>query len=259
MKRKILIFLMVTILFGLCALTNLAQAQEQKAQLYLVADVIVKPSEVSQFVKAVKEEVAFYSKYKYTYSWNVYSSVDNHYYFVMPVNDFSDIDNFYKAGGEVADKAAEEYQAMGNLFKGTYEYMRFSVSTFRPDLSIIAENPKSAEGETNFLCWDFHYVKPGMENEYEELLQEFKALSKKKGIIQSWSAMVGGLGNDQPVYVMIARAKNAVDFYSDNAKMWGSLGEEGSALYQKFMKILRKRETKTGWYRPELSYTPEKE
>ncbi|GAF88438.1 unnamed protein product, partial [marine sediment metagenome] len=73
---------------------------------------------------------------------------------------------------------------------------------------------------------------------------------------QSWYCYQGIIGPETPVHYMVANAKNPIDFYTQNAKMWKSLGEEGDSFHQKFMNLLRKREHKQGWFRPDLSYIP---
>jgi hypothetical protein len=60
-----------------------------------------------------------------------------------------------------------------------------------------------------------------------------------------------------PVYYWVTTAKNAVDFYTQNEKMWEALGEGADSFYEQFMNLVRKRDMKTGWYRPGLSYMPE--
>ena len=66
------------------------------------------------------------------------------------------------------------------------------------------------------------------------------------------------MGTDGPVLVSIATAKNAIEFYEENAKAWQALGEEAGKIKRKMMKYVTKQEQKTGWFQKELSYTPVK-
>jgi hypothetical protein len=258
MKRKISVFLMAGLVISLCALTTLAQAQEQKAQLYAIWDIVVHPSKVGDFEAGAKEEVALYAKYKFPYAWSVTRTFDNHYYYLFPVENFAAIDNIFKAFDKVAKMAGEEYQEMLDLFTGTYEYVQPSVYSLNYELSFFSEKQKEKAEEENFVFFDIFYFKTGKEREVEKLMKEMIALVEEKGTTeaQSWYCYQGIMGAETPVHYMVARAKNAIDFYTQNAKMWKLLGEEGDSLYPKLMNLLRKREHKQGWFRPDLSYTP---
>lgn len=258
MRGKISVFLMAGLVIGLCALTTLAKAEEQKAQLYMVWDMVVNPSTVGEYEAATKEEVALYAKYKCPYAWSVFRTSDNHYYFLMAMENFAAIDNIFKAFDKVEKMAGEEYQEMLDLFAGTYEYIQPSVYSLNYELSLFSEKQKEKAEEENFFFIDIFYIKTGKEKEVEKLMKEMSALLEEKGAaeVQSWYCYQGIMGAETPVHYMVARAKNPIDFYTQNAKMWKSLGEEGDSLYQKLMNLLRKREHKQGWYCPDLSYTP---
>ena len=258
MRGKILVFLMVGLVISLCALTTLARAQEKKAQLYAIWDIVVKPSNVGDFEAAAKEEVALYAKYKFPYAWSVTRTFDNHYYYLFPVENFAAIDNIFKAFDKAAKMAGEEYQEMIDLFDGTYEYVQPSVYSLNYELSLLSEKQKEKAGEENFFFIDIFYFKTGKEKEVEKLMKEMIALVEEKGAAeaQSWYCYQGIMGAETPVHYMVASAKNPIDFYTQNAKMWELLGEESGELYKRMMATLRKRETKTGWLRPDLSYIP---
>ncbi|OVE79853.1 hypothetical protein BVY01_01420 [bacterium I07] len=147
---------------------------------------------------------------------------------------------------------------MINKFKGTYEFLRSSVWTYTPELSFLPQGTKSGEGKTNYRWWAWDYVKPGMNKDYEKVVKEFIELSKRKKATQTWYAHVGGIGTDEPVYVWIAVAKDAIDYHRQNQEFWKSVGDDGIDLMRKWMSCLRKREYKTGRFRKNLSYSPKK-
>ncbi|OVE79852.1 hypothetical protein BVY01_01415 [bacterium I07] len=103
MRTKSFFIWFVIIIIGLGVLPPKMHAEEKK-NTYILVDVIVKPSMEREFVAAVKEEVAIYSKYGYTYSWTTYSTGDRHYYFAIPIKNHADIDAFYEAGSQVEKK-----------------------------------------------------------------------------------------------------------------------------------------------------------
>jgi hypothetical protein len=255
MKTKVSIVL-VSFVVCLCGFTTLAQAQEQKAQLYVIWDVVVKPSTVGDYEAATKEEVALYAKYKFPYTWTVSRTFDNHYYFLIPVENFAGIDDIFTAFDKVEEMAGEEYKKLQDLFVGSYEYVQPAVYSLNYELSFLPEKKEAESEEGNFICWDIQYINAGKEEEYEKLIKEFQHLFQSKNVSQAWECYQGIMGEKNPVYYWVTTAKNAVDFYTQNAKMWEALGKEGDSFYEKLMNLIRKREMKTGWLRPDLSYMP---
>lgn len=255
MKTKVSIVL-VSFVVCLCGFTTLAQAQEQKAQLYFIWDAVVKPSTVADFEAATKEEVALDAKYEFPYQWTVSQTFDGHYYFLIPIENFAGIDDLFAAFAKVEKMAGEEYQKLEDLFVGTYEYAQVGVCSLNYELSLLPEEKEAESEGGNFICWDIHYVTAGKEQKYEEIIKGFKDLCKSKNISQVWYCYQGIMGDKTPAYYWVTLAKNAIDFYTQNAKMWETLGEEASSFYKQFMNLVRKRDMKTGWYRPGLSYMP---
>jgi len=257
MKTKVLIVL-VSFVVCLCGFTTLAQDQEKKAQLYVIWDAVVKPSSVADYEAAIKEEVALYAKYKFPYNWSTYHTFDNHYYFLIPVENFAGIDDIFKAVDKVEEMAGEEYQKMHDLFVGSYEYVKPTVFSLNYELSLLPEKKETESEGGDFICLDIDYVTAGKEQEYEKIIKEFQHLFQSKNVSQAWYCYKGIMGEKNPVYHWVSTAKNEVDFYTQNEKMWEALGEEGGSFYKQFMNLVRKREEKTAWYRPGLSYMPEK-
>ncbi len=68
----------------------------------------------------------------------------------------------------------------------------------------------------------------------------------------------GELGTTMPVYVWFEYGKSAADYAVAEEAFWDALGEEGAALSKKTRALIRKMESKTGRYRPDLSYDPGK-
>jgi hypothetical protein len=256
MKKRVCVFVWVVGL--LIVLPGIVSAQKPKVQMYLVEECLVKPSTEARFWEAMKDEVAFYAKNKFPYPWKTYAGENGFAYFVIPVKDLADIDIFYKADAEIMSKDAAGYQAVMARYAGTYESFKTMVFEFQPELSMIPENPYFPPGEMNFVCLDIWAYEPGKEAEVEKNTRELMAITKKKGIRDTWYCLVGGIGTDQPVYVMAGQDKDETEFIKHNAEMWKLIGADISELYKKSLALLRKRETRRLWYQPELSYTPEK-
>ena len=257
MRGKISIFLMVVLVASLCSLAALAQAEEQKAQLFYVRVVAVKPSEVRNYMAGLKEMVALETEHKFPYP--IYASItdDLFFYHAIPLKDGS-IDNFWKAWGEFTAKMGpEQGQKIQKLLDGTQEYYQDIVVLSRPDLSYTPENPRLKPEEGNFRRWTFIYSHPGKQKELEAITKEFAALSKSKNNPDGYSFSEAIMGIEAPRYLIIQSAKDAADFYSQDINKL--LGEEGKALWEKAWPLIRKIEYKQGWFLPGLSYIPREE
>ena len=260
MRGKILISLMVGLVVTLWAVTALAQAEEQKDQLYFLEQVVVKPSMVAEYEAHVKEVLDLCNKYKFTYPFHVSNTDDFLYYFLFPVEDFADIENLYKAFGELEEKTgAEQWQAMLKRVEGTFEYYQYSIFHYLPELSYIPEKPRLKAEEANFFFWEFAYIPFGKEKELEGNIKEWVELYKSENIPDGWSTYVGDIGTEMPLYVFLFRAKSAADYYSQSEKTQKLLGEKYQELLAKWFAICKKLEFKTGRFRPELSYTLKEE
>jgi len=257
MRGKGLIFLMAGFMVAFEALTGIAQVEKEKAQLYYVEDVLVKPSMVGEFEAAVREYVAQCARYKFPYPSYVYNADDFHYYLAYPVENYAAIDSLHKAWGELDTKmGAEQVQALNNRFEGTYEYFRHFVIRYMPELSYAPEKPRLKPEEEHFVYLDFYYFLPEMEKEEEQIGREWVELYKRKNIPYGYSLYAGVMGTDMPLYIMLLKAKSAADYFSQSVKIRELLGEERKGLLKRTLDGTRKVEKKTGKFRPDLSYIP---
>ncbi len=261
MRDKSLLSLLV-IVFCFCFQFTLAQAAEEKAQLYFFEDVVVKPSMVSVHEASIKEMAAHSSKHKYPYPWYAYSTDDFHYYYVFLVDNLAEIDNIFEKWDDLAKKVPEEqWQSMLKKYWSAYEYSKWGIFRYRANLSLVPEKSRLESEEAKFRYWGLCYVKPGMRIEFEDVFKKIKALYKSKNlknIDYGWKLYMGDIGTDMPFYFFLHSGMSAADFWSEAEKRHEAMGQELFDLWWKAMKTTRKFESKTGWFRPELSYIPNK-
>jgi len=260
MRGKVLIYLMAGLVVTLWAVNVWAQGEEQKAQLYFIEQVVVKPSMVAEYEAHVKEALDLFAKYNFPYSVHACSTDDFLYYLLFPVENYADIENLYKAFVELEEKTgAEQWQVMLKRVEGTLEYYQYSVFRYLPELSYTPEKPRLKPEEEIYLFWEFWYLEFGKKIEFEGILKEWMDLYKSKNIPDGWSTYVGDIGTEMPVYVVVLSGKSAADYFSQLEKTIEVLGEEGQALVKKTWAAAKKYEQKTGRFRPDLSYTPKEE
>jgi len=258
MRGKVSIFLIVSLVVSLCALTTLAQAEEKKPQLFVVWEYEVKPSMIEEFEAIVKEMVNQAYLSTYSYPWYIYSTDDFYYYSIQPLENYSDYKENLNAWKKVMKIMAsdEKTKAMLNRFGDTYEYMKPWLVYHKPDLSYIPENPRLKPEEEGFIRIYFFYIKGGREQKFEEVCREWVSLYKKYKIKERCNVFVGDIGTDTPFYVLTLSGKSAADFYINNPKTFEISGEESIKLWKKEVALARKRELKNSWYRSGLSYIP---
>ena len=259
MKAKICVLLAGVFLVCFFSQVMLAQAQEQKPQLWFVEDMVVKPSKINDFEALVKDFNEVMKKYGWPYPMNTYSSDDFHYYLFYAVDSLSDTQKALEIFGDIGMKMGEtDFQALLKRQADAIEYYKQYFLRSVPELSFIPKKPRLKPEERNVFIWDIWYFLPGTEKEVEELGKQSLELLKSKNYNDEMYYYAGDIGTEIPVYYGVLLAKDFADLYAQNKKMWELMGDEGGKFFDKMMPLVRKREGKSGWYRPELSFTPEK-
>ena len=257
MRSKVSIILMLSLVVSLCSLISLAQYKEQKAQLYMVFELVTKPSMAKDYETEVKGEFALYAECKSPYPWYGFSTDDFHYYFICPIDNFASLYEIDKAYAEMEKKVElERWQDVFKRVNEKSEYYNMYFIRYRQDLSYTPENPRLKPEDAKFISIDFYYIKPGKETEFEKVCKDYSALDRRKEITNSYYFAVMDNGPDMPLYIGFATGKNASDLFIHWEKQQEIEGEEGKVLWEKTWAVCRRFETKTGWFRPDLSYIP---
>lgn len=260
MRGKVSIILMVCFLAVLFVSSTRAQAEDegQKSQLIWMREIAVKPAMASEYVEAMKDYTALCKEQNYPFPFSVWGDGNFNYFYVYPVDDYQGPMTIYDASGEMLKKWGEE--KVQNYEKA----MRSSISSYKdyfveylPEYSYIPENPRLKDEDMNYAIWDIAYIPLDKEAEYLKLAKEGASLMKNKNLAEPALFYTGRLGTKRPFYFSLGFGKDAADFWTANEKMWEQLGEEGGELYQKFMKLITKREFKQFWMINSLSYQPE--
>ncbi len=255
MKNKTVVFLAVGLFSVFFVLAGMTGAQEQKAQLYSITEVVVKPAMAAKFEAGIKKE----NELGYPFPSEAYSTDDFFYYFLTPIENYAGIDAMNKAEGEWAAKIGQEYQAMMKSVEGTFDHYRSGVLRFLPELSYAPKKPRLKPGEEGFISWGFAYVEFGKEKEFADICKQFVEVSKSKDTSIGWNMFVVESGAELPFYFWAEGGKSAADYWAESDKVIKKMGEEKHAeLWNKFLTTLRKYEAKTGRPRPDLSNMPKK-
>ena len=258
MKKKILrVFGGCCLIFSLLAAFTLAQ-EEPQVQRYLAYECVSSAENIEAFEAAMLKEVALYSKFGLPFGWTAYSTADHRYFFLIPIEDSGSIDKINAAFAAAAEKAGEAYKEMQKAFLGTYDHISTNIIAFHPELSYIPENPRVPAEEAGFFYWNFFYVKPGLESQFQELAKKFAKLCETRNVADAYNFHVSEFGRDLPAMLSTSWARDEADLEANNEKMWEALGEEGLALWNQGLELCRKVEETSGKMRPALSLIPKK-
>lgn len=251
------------ILIGFLVLPVFTQAQELKAQPYLLTEYVVKPSMIREFEAAILEKKALYAGVQWPNGWSAFSTEDSNYYFLAPLDkDLASLDTRRIAFDEAESRLGESYEALQKRMAGAYEYYREMVLYLRPDLSNTAPESYVKPEEAGYIRFEWTYILPGKEGDFEAYCKEWAALCRKIGYQIGYVAYSGGVGADMPFYLWAMSAGKQADTFAEGERLMKILGPEDQgelmATHGKGYSFFRKYETRHGRSRPELSYTPKR-
>lgn len=252
-RHPILLILGLSVVLG--AWPAQSRSQETPAQLYLMGDFLVDVSKVAEYEAALKEIMVILEKHEFPFNVYVYSTDDSHYYAIYPLKNYTDVDLWSKAWAELAQKMGpENVQAIHRRIVAAEIERVYMFWRFRPDISFLPEKERLKPEEIGYYTWDYVWVIPGKEAEFEAINKEWIALSAAKKAQDPFLTYMGDLGTKMPVYVWFEYGKSAADYTATEEKFWKAMGEEGAALSKRTRALIRRMESKTGRYRSDLSY-----
>ncbi len=252
MKTKII---SIAVLLLVCAgtLTTRGQETEPKEQLWYCWEAKIHPDMVDQFVGFISDQKAFFEETNNPLPYYVWENLNFHYYFFVRMNSYDDINQLSRGWGALIQKWGEE--KVGK-YLSTIEYSRTYFIRHKPDISYTPEKSRLTVNEAVYVIWDILYIIPGKEKEAFSLMHQFSGLIKNINFEDPIRVFAGDLGFEGSALIGVLQGESPEDFYTQNAKMFDQLGEEGEKIYNQMMKLLRKREQKELWYLKDISYEP---
>lgn len=234
-----------------------SQDQAPPPQLYLMGDFLVDASRASEYEAAFKDLLASLAKHGFPILFDTYSTDDSHYYFIFGLENFAGVDRWWAAWRDHARKmGSNAFQALRRRMAAAELEWVYKFWYFRPDLSFLPEKERLKPEEIGYYTWDFVWLVPGSEAEFEALNKEWIALSRSREARDPFMTYAGDLGTDGPVYCWFEYGRSAADYAAAEEAFWKSMGDAGADLSKRTRAVIRRLETKTGRYRADLSYSP---
>jgi hypothetical protein len=260
MKRNVIIVVAFLVVMGFSSISLFAEEEEPKHQSFLLTEVVIHKYKAAEYEKLSEEMVALYAEHKSTYPWYEFVTDDLNYMYSIPIMDYADIDAMDKEDNEIWKKIGEEKgKQIEERWADIIKCSQTWITTHREDLSYQPESPRLEAKKANFRHIVNYYIKVGSTNEFVEVLIKLKDLCKSKNVADVYNVYTGDIGTEWPMYSVIFHAESAADFHAIDEKNMELLGEEAKILLKKLFTLIRKRDVRTAWLRPDLSYFPKKE
>jgi hypothetical protein len=237
-----------------------AAAQALPSSLYLMADIQVEVARAPEYEAALNALISALKDARFAEVFDTYATDDSRYYIVYSLpKGYSAVDGLQAAWRDAILRIGpEKFRAIHGRMTAAELSRVLRFWTFRPDISFLPQPERLRPEQYGYYTWDYVWLLPGKEAEFEALNREWAALSAARKSRDPFMTYHGGYGNEEPVYVWFEYGKSAADYALTEEKFWKSLGDEGAALSKRTRALIRRQETKTGRYRPDLSYAPAK-
>jgi hypothetical protein len=243
----------------LAALPGALRSQDAEPKLFLMADILVDVAQAGEYEAAMKALLTELAKHGFPLVFDTYSTDDSHYYIIYGLENHAGVDRWHAAWRGLAEKmGADAFQALRRRMAAAELGRDYRFWYFRTDISYLPQKERLKPEEIGFYTWDYVWLVPGAEAAFEALNKEWISLSRSRGARDPFLTYAGDLASDGPVYCWFEYGKSAADYAAAEEEFWRSLGERGAALSKRTRSLIRKQETKTGRYRPDLSFAPVK-
>ena len=248
------------LLAGLFVFSTFTLAQEEpKDQLYWVREEIVKVEKWQQYEETSKEWVELMTGAGLDFPYMRASQRDDgHYYYLLPLDNYADIDKFGEKFGTAIEKIdKDKWSEFMKRNESSMDYHKDFIATWSAKYSYIPKEPRIKQNEAEFLHWVFFTYKLEHRKEVLDILAEWKALYEKNNIPDGWSTWIIEVGERNDMMAITESAKDGASWYANMEENSELLKEEEQVLWQKFSQYVTSMEQKFGSPRPDLGFVNE--
>ena len=250
----------ILLIAGLLIFSAFIFAQEEpKDQLYWIREEVVKIEKWQQYEETSKEWVELMTDAGLDFPYMRASQRDDgHYYYLLPLNNYADIDKFPEKFGSAIEKIGEEkWSEFTKRNESSMDYHKDFIVKWLADYSYIPKEPRVQVQDAEFLNWMFFTFKLEKRDEVLDVIAEYKALYEKHNIPDGWSLWTIELGERNNMMIFTQFAKDGASFYTNWEENIEKLKEEQQILEVKFSANVLTMEEKFGRSRPDLGFVNE--
>jgi hypothetical protein len=256
LKPKFILLLLA----GLLIYSAFTLAQDEvKDQLYWVREEIVKVEKWQQYEETSKEWIELMTGAGLDFPFMRASQRDDgHYYYLLPLDNYADIDKFgEKFGSAIKKIGKEKWAEFKHRNDSSIDYHKDFIAKWKADYSYIPKEPRIKQEEAGFLHWVFFTYKLENRKEVLDIIAEWKALYEKHNIPDGWSLWTIEVGERNDMMAFTEVAKDGASWYVNMEENSEKLKEEEQKLWQKFSQYTTSMEQKFGMPRPDLGFVNE--
>lgn len=260
MLKQKFIFALLAGLFFSSSFIALAQ-EEPKDQLYWIREEVARVDMWQQYEETSKQWVEMMTGAGLDFPYMRASQRDDgHYYYLLPLSSYADIDKFPEKFGSAIEKIGKEKWAeFMKKNESSMDYNKDFIAKWKADYSYIPKEPRIKQEEAGFIHWIFFTFKLEKRDEVLDVIAEWKALYEKNNIPDGWSTWLIEVGEKNNMIAMTEFAKDAQSFYSAMKENSEKMKAEEEKLWAKFSANVISIEQKFGKPRPDLGFVKKSE
>jgi len=254
MRSAKLIFMFAGVVL-VCAQLLFAQ-EVPKDQMFIVREEVARVDMWEKYESTSKEWVEIMTEGGLDLPYVRASQQDDaHYLYLIPINNYADIDKFPGVFGAAIEKAGKEKWAKflveneSSIVTHKDYVVRWSV-----EYSYVPKKPRLTREESPFIHWMYFHFKLEKRTELMDVLKEWKKLYEDKNINSGYSIWLVDMGQDNDMVILTEYFKDGADYYSTMKENSALVKAEEDALWAKMAPLLVDIKNKYGNRRPDLSY-----
>lgn len=254
MRTAKLAYMFAGVMF-ICSQLLIAQ-EVPKDQLFLVREEVARVDMWDQYESTSKQWVEMMTNGGLDLPYVRASQRDDgHYYYLIPINNYADIDRLPGIFGTAIEKSGKDKWAEFMVEnEGSMVTHRDYVVRWSAEYSYVPKEPRLKMEDVKFIHWMYFHFKLENRQELLEILKEWKKLYGDKNIKNGYSVWIVELGLDNNMMVLTEGFKDGADFYTSQKEDNALMEAEANALWAKMAPLVTSIDNKYGYPRPDLGY-----
>lgn len=240
----------------LCTSGIMLAQKEMKDQLFWVREEVAKIDMWGQYEKKAKEWVDLMTEAGLDLPVvRASQRNDGHYYYLIPLSNYAEIDKFPEIFGSAIDKIGKEkWGKYMDEYNSSMKSNKDYIVKWSAKYSYVPKERRTKPTDVGFIHWMFFHYKLEKKQEIMDVMAAWKALYEKNNIPDGWDIWFVELGLDNNMIALTEVAKDAGSYYTAMKENSEKLKEEEVKLWQRMsVNILDIKEV-YGKPRPDLTY-----
>jgi len=253
--RKLTMFSLL-LLCGLFLITPPSFSQEMKDQLFSVREEVAKVDMWDKYESTSKEWIKMMTEagLDLPYMWASQRD-DGHYYYLIPIDSYADIDKFPEIFGAAIEKIGKDKWSKFMVEnEGSMVTHKDFIVKRSAKYSYWPKEPRLKQEDANFTHWMFFHYKLENRKEVMSILAEWKKLYEDKNIKNGYTIWLIEMGEDNNMMALTENYQDGGDFYTSQKEDNSLMEAEASALWAKMAPYIVSIDNKYGNQRPDLGF-----